>query len=149
MRRSCFFIGHRDVFEQIEQKLSAVILNLISENAAIDFYMGRYGRFDSMAARVVKNVKRQYADIRLILVVPYHPAGSDLDKPEGFDEVYYPLDVKVPPRLAIIKANENMIDRCDILVAYAVRPGKARDFTHYAKKREDKGKMRIVMVPES
>ena len=100
-----------------------------------EFFVGHYGSFDRMAAKAVIEAKKDYPDIKLRLVLPYHPAVRPMPLPDGFDGSYYPWsDERIPYRLAILKTNQHMVRTCDFLIAYAWHPASsARDLIEYAK----------------
>ncbi len=90
-------------------RLAKAVERHITEYGVTDFYVGRYGTFDSMAARAVKEAKKKYPYIQLIL--PYHPAERPIETPEGFDDTYYPLtNQHIPKRLAILKTNQIIME---------------------------------------
>jgi len=134
--KSCYFIGHRDAREKIYPFLKKHVLNCIVHFGVTEFFVGHYGSFDRLAAKAVIEVKRTYPDIRLRMVLPYHPAVRPVKLSEGFDGSYYPWsDEHIPHRLAIVKTNQYMVKTCDFLVAYAWRPAsRARDLVEYAEK---------------
>jgi len=114
----CTFIGHQDLENSdVQEWLFQQITQLI-EQGTHTFYFGGYGKFDIMAAKVVKNLKMQLPDIQLVLVLPYLDKKWDTDL---YDESLYPLIEKVPKRLAILKRNKWMIDASDIVIAYVIR----------------------------
>lgn len=76
---SCFFIGHHDAPESIFPSLLAAVEQHITEYAVTDFFVGRYGSFDRMAARAVRTAKVEHPTVKLTLLLPYHPASC---KPE-------------------------------------------------------------------
>ena len=65
------FCGHRDVPEQeiIRAWLSKTVEGLIRKGAD-RFYLGGYGRFDALAAAVVREQKERHPEIRSVLVLP-------------------------------------------------------------------------------
>lgn len=140
--KRCFFIGHRDAPDEIMMQLIQKVKQMIEEETVMEFVIGEYGKFDHMAAEAVMQAKKEYGGVKLILLTPYHPAERPLTKPDGFDEIVYPFDALVPSRIAIVRANERMIQRSSHLIAYVCRPGKARDFLEYAKKK----KIRIEQI---
>ena len=71
---SCFFIGHREANESLLPRLELEIERLIRSENVRYFYVGGYGGFDQIAATAVKRAKKEYPDITLMLVLPYHPA---------------------------------------------------------------------------
>ena len=139
--KSCFFIGHRDSPESLLAHLTILLERLIVEENVGHFYVGQYGNFDRMAALAVKQLKKQYPYITLNLVIPYHPAELPISAPPGFDGTYYPDGMEnVPKRYAIVRANKQMVNCSDWLIAYVCHPGSnAREILEYAQRREKKG----------
>lgn len=112
------FCGHREVQEpeKVRKWLYETVEGLILEGADC-FYLGAYGRFDSMTADVVRDMKDKYPHIRSVLVLPYLDREYDVS---GYDESIYPPLENVPRRYAISKRNEYMVDNADVVVAYVV-----------------------------
>lgn len=149
--KSCFFIGHRETDECLLPSLELEIDRLIQEENVRYFYVGGYGGFDKVAAMAIKKAKRQYPNITLMLVLPYHPADRPIDTPNGFDGTYYPDGLEnVPKRYAIVRANRRMVETCDWLVCY-VKHGasNSRNLLEYAKRRAGAGHLRIKNIYES
>lgn len=138
----CFFIGHRDAPEGIMPQLTAIVRRLAAEEEVKEFIVGRYGRFDALAAKAVAAVKQEHREVRLVLLTPYHPADRPLDVSCEFDEILYPFEYPVPPRLAIVEANRKAIRMSSHLIAYVCHPGKAGDFLDYAERK----KLRIERI---
>ena len=109
----------------------------ITELGVGEFIVGHCGRFDSLAARAVKESKTLHPEVELTLLLPYHPAKKPVQKPEGIDSLFYPPGMeKVPYRAAIVAANRYVVDHVDYLIAYAWQPGSnARALVEYAQKR--------------
>ncbi len=106
--------------------------------------MGRYGHFDYLVARAVQEAKTRHPDVRLVYLRPYHPGERPIETPKGFDGSFYPPGMEtVPKPLAIVRANRYMIDNSDYLIAYAWRPGNAREFLEHAQARERKGLIHV------
>ena len=98
----CFFIGHREAPESIYPELARTVEQLIGQGVA-DFYVGHYGNFDRLAARAVIAAKQQHSEVRLTMLLPYHPAEREVVLPPGFDGSLYPPGMeKGPRRFAII-----------------------------------------------
>ena len=146
--KSCFFIGHREASNELLSILTQVVERHISEYGVTEFFVGGYGGFDHLAAKVVISLKQQYPQITLSLLIPYHPAERAIETPPGFDNTYYPPGMeKVPRKLAIVRANRYMVDHVDYLIAYAWHPASnARDLVEYSRKQEAKGQISITMV---
>ena len=110
------FCGHGKINynKKTEDELKFWVEKMI-KSGADEFLLGGYGNFDSMAAKVVRELKEKYPYIRLTLVVPY--IDRKYNK-ELYDESIYPELENVPKRFAIIKRNEYMVDMSDIVIAY-------------------------------
>lgn len=118
----CFFIGHRDAPESIYPELARTVEQLIGQGVT-DFYVGHYGNFDRLAARVVIAAKQRHPEVRLTMLLPYHPAEREVILPSGFDSSLYPPGMEnVPRRFAIARANRWMVEHCTHLVAYVTHP---------------------------
>lgn len=135
--KTCVFIGHRDAPDTIYPALLAEVERHITELGVGEFIVGHYGRFDRLAARAVKESKARHPEVELTLLLPYHPAKKPVQKPEGFDSLFYPPGMeKVPYRAAIVAANRYVVDHVDYLIAYAWQPGSnSRSLMEYARKR--------------
>ena len=148
MSKTCFFIGHRDAPDSLMPELVSLVERHISEYGVEEFTVGRYGRFDHMAADAVLEAKAHHPGVRLIYLRPYHPAERNLETPKGFDGSFYPFTTEcVPRRLAIVHANRYMVDNADLLIAYAWHPASnARDLVEYARRREKTGQIHITLL---
>ena len=69
MKKTCFFIGHRDAPDTIYPALLAEVEHHITELRVGEFIVGHYGRFDSLAARAVKELKARYPEVELTLLL--------------------------------------------------------------------------------
>lgn len=146
--KSCFFIGHRETSEEIYPALYAAVEQHILEYGVTEFIVGHYGGFDRLAASAVKEAKRFYPKVKLILLLPYHPAERPISTPGGFDGTFYPPGMEsVPRKAAIIRANRYVVDHVDYLIAYVWHPASnARELVEYAKSREKKGSLIITLI---
>ena len=132
--KSCFFIGHREAGPEILPALEDAIEKHISEYGVTEFIVGHYGGFDRLAARAVISAKKCHPEIRLLMLIPYHPAERPVETPPGFDGTFYPPGMEsVPRKFAIVQANRYMIDHVDYLIAYAWHPASnSRNLIEYA-----------------
>ena len=146
--KSCFFIGHREASEEIYPALYAAVEQHILEYGVTEFIVGHYGGFDRLAASAVKEAKRFYPEVRLILLLPYHPAERPIPMLEGFDRTFYPPGMEsVPRKVAIVRANRYVVDYVDYLIAYAWHPASnARELMEYAKRRDCQNRLQIMML---
>ena len=129
------FCGHGDINygSEIREKLAKITEQLI-EKGANEFLLDGYGDFDLMAAHTVRRLKEKYPHISPVLVIPYMDQGYDK---ELYDRSEYPPIETVPKRLAIIKRNEWMADKSDVVAAYVSHDyGGAARTLHYAIRRK-------------
>lgn len=134
--------------ESIRPLLRDAIERHISAYGVEEFYIGRYGQFDRVAAQALREAKAGFPHLRLYLLTPYYPPERPVSLPAGFDGVYYPFDRDVPGRAAIVAANRAMVDYCDFLIAYVRHPGNARSILHYARNRTRKGAPHILNLAD-
>jgi len=142
----CFFIGHREAPDNLLPILDVEVERHIIEYGATDFVVGRYGRFDGMAAHCVKAAKERHPEITLTLLFPYNPYDRPTPTPHGFDGTFYlPQMETVPKRVAIVRANQYMVNHSDYLIAYVCHPASnARNLVEYALKRQARGLINVV-----
>ena len=146
--KSYFFIGHREASEEIYSTLCAAVERHIVEYGVTEFIVGHYGGFDRLTASAVKEAKRFYPEVKLTLLLPYHPAERPIPTPDGFDSTFYPPGMEsVPRKIAIVRANRYVVDHVDYLISYAWHPASnARELVEYAKRREKKGSLFITLI---
>ena len=132
----CFFIGHGDAPETVVPRLLQAVETHIVTYGVQEFVVGHYGNFDRLAAQAVRQLKKQHPQVRLTLLLPYHPTAYPDEPSAEFDGSWYPFDTAVPPRVAVVKSNQKAIDSCEFLIAYVRHTGNARGFLDYARKRQ-------------
>lgn len=135
--KSCFFIGHREAGPEILPALEDAIEKHISEYGVTEFIVGHYGGFDRLAARALVSAKKHHPEIRLLMLIPYHPVERPIETPPGFDGTFYPPGMEtIPHRFAITQANRYMISQADYLISYVWHPASnARNLLDYARKK--------------
>ena len=108
--------GHKEIADTstVRVAVDETLRGLVSEGADY-FLLGGYGGFDSLAAHVVYDLKRDNPQIHSTLVIPY--LNRDYDTKLYDDTTYPPLE-GVPLKFAISKRNEWMVDQADVVVAY-------------------------------
>ena len=119
------FIGHRQVehFREVEEQLTKIVKGLVCSKEFVEFYIGRNGDFDILAASVIKKVQENYgkANNTLILIIPYKIADFEYME-KYYDEIWYPDELHgVHYKSAITKRNEWFSDHSDLLVAYVTK----------------------------
>ena len=149
---TCFFIGHRDAPESVQEKLNETVNRLVKEFRVTDFIVGHYGEFDRMAVRAVQQAVCLFPEKELNaeMLEPYFLDGQYGLLPHYFDGYYYPGGLEtVPRRYCIEKANQLTLDQADFLVAYVVRDGgNAAKLLRRARKMEKKGYMKVINLAQ-
>ena len=132
------FIGHRVVDEhrQVADELDTVLSMLLEKHEYIEFYVGKNGEFDELAASAVRRLKSEWsAFCSLTLVLPYEIANLDLIE-KSYDEVIMPNDYKCHYKAAIEKRNRWLAENCDLMIGYIKRAsGGAYKCFSYARER--------------
>ncbi len=133
----CFLIGHRECDDTWQPALQMTVEKHITEYGVFNFLVGHYGGFDQLAAQSVIRAKVRYPQVRLWLLLPYHPAERPMVLPAGFDGFVYPLGMEtVPRRLSILRANRYAVERSDWLIAGIWHPASnAAKVVDYAQRR--------------
>ena len=128
------FCGHGDCYEndEIRQLLYETVEAAIINGAEL-FYLGGYGHFDSMAARVVWELKKKYPHIQSVLVLAYLNREVDM---KYYDGTTFPPLESTPLRFAISKRNEWMAEQADTVIAYVDHDwGGAAQTLQFAKRK--------------
>ncbi len=135
---TCTFFGHRDTPGEIEPLLRRVLLNLIQKEKVDLFYVGNHGTFDYMVRRNLKRLKEEYPHINYAVVLAYMPGEKNDYREEDYSDTIFPDGLEnTPPKYAIIKQNEWMIERSDYVVVYVKHTfGGASKFKDLAEKKE-------------
>ena len=139
----CCFAGHRKITDDIEiikEKLKKEIISLIENHNVTTFYNGGKGDFDWLCAHTVDDLKKDYPFISSQLVLAYIPKEKNkyAYTLKIFDSMIYPKMEKTPPRFAIIKRNQWMINDSNFLIAYVKNHfGGAYKTLQYAERRKN------------
>ncbi len=115
------FIGHREIHRHydLEERLVKIATDMLYTKEYVEFYVGRNGDFDILAASAIKKAQKAvgWHNSSLILLQP-SPMKNDEYYEKFYDEIFYPVDSKTYPKAAITKRNRWMIENSDILVAF-------------------------------
>ncbi len=131
---TCTFFGHKDTPWSVEPVLKEILTDLIKKQGVKNFLVGHHGNFDKMVLKTLKELKKEYAQIKIEVVLAYL-TDSEVDcltiYPEGLESV--------PKRYAISARNEWMTEKSQIVVTYVNRVfGGAAQFKELAKKKGKK-----------
>ena len=152
--RSVCFTGHRELPKEkralLEERLY-VLLRLFAEEGAERFLAGGARGFDTLAARTVLKVRRDFPDVRLILVLPCLDqtrgwSAEDIAAYEAIraqaDEVIYTSEQYFNG--CMHKRNRRLVDESDVCIAFLQSPVGGTAYTvRYA---ESQGKEVINMA---
>lgn len=148
MERRICFIGHRNVFENIEQRLKAEIEKQIEMDGNC-FMVGTHGDFDKIVLACLREVKEKYTKIKIeVVITSLKLAEKQLVYEDEFEKEYYDPYYDVDRvmyeiegeyfKRQIVISNQKMIDDCDVLICYVdnncSRSGAKRALS-YAQKR--------------
>ena len=133
--KSCTFFGHRDCPAHVFPHLRAAVEQAILQDGVDTFYVGREGRFDEMAAKILLEMVGKYPHVRFFVVLAYlprTPLAGELQKrtilADGVE--------KTPRRFAVLRRNDWMLERADAVIAYVTYSfGGAASFLQKAHKR--------------
>ena len=127
------FFGHSDTPLSVENPLHLILIDLIENHNAVNFYVGNNGNFDMMVRKQLKELSEIY-DIRYSVVLAYYPNKTDTQNEEM--TTIYPEGVEtVPRRFAISWRNKWMIKQSDTVVTYVKHNfGGAAQFKELAQK---------------
>ncbi len=119
------FAGHSSVSlrEKVKETVKEQIKSNIKHNEAISCYVGGYGDFDSICACACKELKKEYTCIEVVYVTPYMSLSEqkkidEMQKSDMIDSSVYPPLENVPPKFAILKRNEWMVEKADLVIVY-------------------------------
>ncbi len=122
------FAGHASVSfsDKIKEKVKKQIQKHIIHTERITFYLGGYGDFDMICARVCSELKKEYDGTEIIYVTPYIRLSEqakirEMQKNGLCDSSIYPPIENVPLKFAISKRNEWMMTNADLIIAYVKR----------------------------
>ena len=114
--RSCTFIGHKDCPQEIKEKLCETVEDLIVNSDVRRFYVGTHGSFDRLVYKVLCDFESKY-EIEIIVVLSYLYHKKDVYY--DLSKTVFPEEVdKADKKYAIIRRNEFMIKRSQVLVCY-------------------------------
>ncbi|MGN0341686.1 MAG: SLOG family protein [Roseburia sp.] len=132
----CCFFGHKDAPHGIEERLTAVLTELISEGVD-SFLVGNQGGFDSIVLHSLRMLKEKYPHITYSVVLAYMPGAKEEWSTYEPLETIYPEGLEsVHPRYAISWRNKWMIRESDVVVTYITHSwGGAAQFAELAEKK--------------
>ena len=119
------FAGHSLIpsKNQIRELIKEQLQQIIAKEEHVTFYLGGIGDFDTLCADICRELRMEHHKIELVYISPYF-TSSEQKKIKKMQEIHlydasiYPPIERVPPKFAILKRNEWMIENSDIVIAY-------------------------------
>ncbi|MBQ7654080.1 MAG: hypothetical protein IJS17_03310 [Clostridia bacterium] len=141
MGKICSGFGNSNWCYDIMPKIMTALEYAIDEGCDT-FFLGERGLFDSYMLEATRELQAKYPHIKRVLVIPYITKTLEnykRDYERDFDSILLPHEMLlVPPRFAILKRNEWVIDQSDIVLFYTRYTyggsGKAADYARRKKK---------------
>lgn len=138
------FIGHSSLIncENLIVRVTEAILENTRKEENISFLCGGYGDFDNLSLLACRIAKEKLPNSEVVFVTPYITSRQqekikNLVESKLYDSTIYPPLENVPPRYAIIKRNEWMVEKADLVIAYVKYTyGGAHKALLYAQKRK-------------
>lgn len=132
------FFGHREIRDDrlVEARLLPILKEILRQNEFVEFYLGRNGEFDELAARLVRTARAAMGEENsaLILVLPYTVKDIAYYR-DYYTEVMIPdALIGLHPKGAITARNRFMVDLCDLVIAYTDHAGGAESAVRRAKR---------------
>lgn len=135
MNNQCFMFGHRNAPLWISKLITKEILYLYEHHSIKCYIVGYHGNFDIAATTAVLEAKKQYKEIKLILLSPYHPETVQIYDPDIYDEMIYPPLEHTPNKFAITNANKFMVNNSSHIICYTDQTGNSGKLLKIASKR--------------
>ena len=134
------FFGHRTLPSMfaLEDKLMAILREIINTHEYVEFLVGRDGDFDQLVTSAIRKATEAYGygNTALVLVLPYERAEYR-DNKESFEDYYDEVQIcyessQAHPKGAIFERNKQMVDRADLIICAIERDGGAAKAVKYA-----------------
>lgn len=120
--RGCLFGNGQIIDNELEVKLRNQLIYAIEVKKIYEFWSGGIGQFDTLVAYVLKDLKKEYPQIKSYLILAYLKEKTDKEWEEYVNDLYdgtlYPDLETVPKKVAIAKRNEIMIKESDYFILY-------------------------------
>lgn len=116
------FCGHREIFNEnnLINKITNILNLKIKEND-VTFYLGGYGKFDSIAKLCCLKYKQLHPKSKIYFVSPYLDSTYLNNKnsfTKSLDGTIFPELEKVPKKFAILERNKWMVIKSDLIISY-------------------------------
>lgn len=119
--RCCLFGNSQIIDKDLERKLRNQLIYVIEVKKIYEFWSGGMGAFDRLCAYILRDLKKNYPQIKSYLILAYLKEKIDEEWEEVnnmYDGTIYPDLERVPKRVVIAKRNEIMIKECNYFILY-------------------------------
>ena len=121
--KTCCFFGHRkiDETEELKNKLSEIIENLIVNENVDTFLFGSKSQFDDLCHKITTELKEKYPHIKRIYVrsaYRYIPDWYEESLLENNEGTYFPEHMGNAGKASYVERNQEMINKSDFCVVY-------------------------------
>lgn len=149
------FIGHRKIekTEILTERIAQTVKHLIVDEGVDTFLFGSRSAFDDICYDTVTRLKEIYTHIRRVYVrAEYEYISQDYHDYllTFYEETYYADQARGAGYRSYIKRNQEMIDKCDILVVYCdmdyTPTARTKSGTITAVRYAERKKKRIINV---
>lgn len=119
----CCIAGHAKINDNsLKDKIKTAAVLHIEKYGVTEFWVGNYGDFGRYSASVIGELKKDFPQIRLVLVIPYLTREIIENKNSyyrHFDSIVEPdFQPTLPYKYRIIMTNRFMVDNSDYLICY-------------------------------
>lgn len=130
--------GHRTIEDpwQLEERLTAILKELLMTKPYVSFLIGRNGEFDEQAASIIKRLQKDVGKEKcdITLVLPYTVAKLEYYE-KYYDAILIPACMHgAHPKSAITLKNKWMVENADLVIVFAKHKGGAFTAMQYAEK---------------
>ena len=122
-RKTCCFIGHREIVEteELKLKLIEIIEKLIIDKKVDTFLFGSKSRFNDLCLETVTKARKKYPHIRRVYVRAEYPHISGQYERyllERYEYTYYPEKILNSGRASYVERNYEMINNSRYCIFY-------------------------------
>lgn len=154
--KSCCFTGHRNVAEKDVDKIftinKIIIEILINEKNVTNFKVGGARGFDTIVSLVILQLKKQYPNIKLTLILPCENQDINWFEKDKFlynivlrnaDEITY-ISKKYTPN-CMLKRNDKLLENSDYCLCY-LKENTMKGGTFYTVSRAKKNNIKVYNI---
>ena len=121
--KTCCFFGHRKIneTEELKNKLSEIIENLIANENVDTFLFGSKSQFDDLCHKVVTDLKEKHPHLKRVYVrsaFQYIPDWYEDSLLNHYEDTYFPEHMEKAGKASYVERNQEMIIHSKFCVVY-------------------------------